>query len=216
MTDEEIVRLLRLAAVPDNTSELDDETVDAFLSEAKECSDERTERVRRRYVEKVLEELNPLPVHKIEHKTTFGRYLEGVRNKVHLSRFDVAAVLRQEPVFIEQVERGEVPPWECRPEFVADLMGLFRVHLEAVTQLVSVSVAVSGVRGVGSVAARSRGGKTSKDRGESTARALELFLAHNAAPEEPKDAIRQWTEKLRGALKERNLDYLADSEKDKG
>ncbi len=211
MNDEEIIKLLELATAF-NDSELSDETVDAFLAEAKECSAERIERVRKRYIQKILEELNPTPVHQIENKTTFGRWVESVRNKVHLSRSDVAAVLGQEPVFIEKVERGEVLPWECKPEFVADLMGLFRVHIEAVTQLVSVSAAVSRARGVGSVAARSRGGKASKDRGESTARALELFLAHNAAaPEKPEDAILKWTEKLRGALKERNLNYLADS-----
>lgn len=214
MNDPEIIKLLELAAETKNQPELTDEVVDGIIARTIKCPAERTERIRKKYIEKLFEELNPQPVCEIENKSTFGRWVEAMRNKVHLSQTDVAGVLRQEPVFIGQVERGEIFPWQCKPEFVADLMNLFRVHIQAVNQLVSASAAVSRVRGVGGVAARSRGGKVSKVRGESTARALELFLAHNAAPAEPADDITEWTEKLRRVLSERKLDHLLDSGKE--
>ncbi len=212
MNDEEIIKLLQLTVARENVAELNDQAVDEFLSQAKECPAERTDRVRKRYIEKILEELNPLPVRKIENKTTFGRWLEAARRSVHLSCADVAAALFQEPVFMEKVERGDVLPWECKPELIAEMMNLFRVHMEGVTKLISASAAVSQVRGIGPVAARARGGKPSKDRGESASRALDLFLAHNTEHQEkPDDAVLLWTEKLRRALRERKFDYLTDS-----
>ena len=214
MNDQEIIKLLELTINIEPLSELDDEAVDAFLSEIKECPTERTERVRKRYIEKILEELNPSPVHKIENKTTFGRWIENIRNKVHLTQSDVAVALHEEPVFIKRVERGEVLPWECKPEFVADLMGLFRIHIKALDQLVSTTASVNQIRGVGSVLARSRGGKTSADRGNSTSRALELFLAHNAEPERNDNEVLEWLENLRGILKERKQNELLDSEEE--
>lgn len=210
MNDEEIIKFLELTMQSSVESELTNEAVDAILLEAKECPDERTDRVRRRYIEKLFEELYPSPVQKIENKFTFGRWIESARNKVKLAPADVASSLGQEPVFLERIERGEIPPWECKPEFVADLMSLFRIHVEAVTQLVSSSAAVSQVRGVGRVAARSRGGKVSKERGDSTARALELFLAHNASPAALQDEVTEWVESLRGTLKSSNLNHLID------
>ncbi len=214
MNDEEIIKLLELAANSVNQSVLTDEVVDRIITRTVECPQERAERIRKRYVEKLFEDLNPKPVDKIEGKSTFGRWIEAARNKVHLSRTDVAGALSQEPVFIEKLERGETLPWGCKPEFVADLMNLFRVHLNAVNQLIAASASVNQTRGVGGVAARSRGGKATKDRGESTARALELFLAHNAAPAAPDADVKEWTERLRGVLKERNLNYLIESEKE--
>lgn len=212
MNDEEIIKLLQLTTARENIAQLNDEAVDEFLSQAKDCPAEKTDRVRKRYIEKILEELNPLPVRKIETKATFGRWLEAARKNAHLSRTDVAAVLEQQPIFIEKIERGDILPWNCKPEFVVDLMNLFRVHMEAVTQLVSASIAVSQIRGIGPVAARARGGKMSKDRGESASRALDLFLVHNTdQPEKPEDAVLMWTEKLHEALRERKLNYLTDS-----
>lgn len=212
MNDQEIIKLLELAVSSGNTPELNDEQVDAIFLEAEECSAERTERVRKRYIEKILEELNPVPVTKIENKTTFGRWFEAARTKVKLSASDIALPLGKEPALIEQIEKGEILPWECEPKLTADLMSLFRLHFDALTQLVSSSVAVTRVRGVGSVQARSRGGKTSKERGDSTARALELFLANNAAPvSTPEAAVTEWMENLRRVLKDREQNELIRS-----
>jgi hypothetical protein len=214
MNDEEIIELLKLTINCENPDELTDEMVDSIISRTKECPSERTERIRKRYIEKLFEELNPIPLQKIDTKSTFGRWVEGFRSKVQVSIADIGAALNQDPIFIEKIERSEIFPWECPPEFIADLMKLFRVHINGVAQLIATSNAVNQTHGVGQVAARSRGGKVSKERGESTARALDMFLAHNAAPAKTQDAVIEWMEKLRGTLKERKMDYLIDSDEE--
>jgi hypothetical protein len=82
--------------------------------------------------------------------------------------------------------------------------------MSAMTQLVANSAAISQSNGVGSVAARSRGGHASSDRGESTKRALDLFLAHNSAPAKPDSTVSNWIEALREALRRRQLTDLLD------
>jgi hypothetical protein len=89
-------------------------------------------------------------------------------------------------------------------------MRLFRIHINAFSQLVLNSAAVSQVRDVGSVAARSRSGHASPDRGESTKRALDLFLAHNAPPAKPDDNISKWIDSVRDELRRRQLSDLLD------
>jgi hypothetical protein len=118
--------------------------------------------------------------------------------------------LGQDVSFVERLERGDLAPWECNPDSAADLMRLFRIHMSAMTQLVSNSAAVSQVRSVGSVAARSRSGHASSDRGESTKRALDLFLAHNAASAKPDADVSKWINAVREALRRRQLSDLLD------
>jgi transcriptional regulator with XRE-family HTH domain len=210
MKDEEIAKLLELTICSEHSPELTDEVVDAILSKTVECPPDKTARVRTRFVEKILWALHHEPVRRIDHKWTLGRWVEAVRESVRLTRADVATALGQDVAFIERLERGELTPWECPPDSAANLMRLFRIHISAMAQLVSNSAAVSQSRGVGSVAARSRGGHASSDRGESTKRALDLFLAHNAAPAKPDSAVTNWIEAVREALRRRQLTDLLD------
>lgn len=215
MNDDEIIELLKLTIETEYATELNDEMVDSILLRKEECPSERTERVRKKYLEKLFEELNPEPVKKIDTRTTFGRWMESIRNRVQVSSSDIAAALRQQPDFIEKMERGEILPWDCRPEIFVDLMKLLRIHINAVGELIATSNSVSQVRGVGRVVARSRGGKVSKERGNSTARALEMFLAHNAPPANTGDPVVEWMKKVRGELKDRKLDDLVSSGEEK-
>ena len=210
MNDEEILKLLELTICSEHSPEISDEVADAILSRSEECSPEKTARVRARFVEKVILMLHPQPVREISAKWPIGRWFEAIRESLHLTREDVAVAIGKEVIFVERLERGEVLPWECEPDEVAELMRLFRLHSNAASQLVNNSVAVNQVRGVRSAAARSRGGHASSERGDSTKRALEMFLAHNAAPAKPDDAVSKWLDALRSALRRRGLNELVD------
>jgi hypothetical protein len=210
MNDEEITKLLELTICSEHSPDLNDEVVDAILSRAEECLPEKTARVRRRFVEKILWTLHHEPVRRIDNKWTLGRWIEAVRESVRLTRADIATAIGQDIAFVERLERGELLPWDCHPDSAANLMSLFRIHINAMSQLVWNSATVSQVRGVGSVAARSRSGHASSDRGESTKRALDLFLAHNAAPAKSDANVSNWIESVRDALRKRQLDELLD------
>ena len=210
MNEEEILKLLEATICSEHSPEVSDEVADAILSRSEECPPEKAARLRARFVEKVILTLHPRPVREIDAKWPLGRWLEAIRESLRLTREDVAAAAGKEVIFVERLERGEVPPWECDPGDVADLMRLFRLHSSAASQLVNNSAAVSQSRDVRSAAARSRGGHASPERGESARRALEMFLAHNAGPAKPSDAVSRWLDALREALRRRGLNELLD------
>ena len=210
MNDEEILKLLEMTICSEHSPEISDEVADAILSRYEECPPEKTARVRARFVEKVILTLHPQPVRDVAAKWPLGRWIEAIRESLRLTREDIAAAIGKEVIFVERLERGEAPPWECDPDDVADMMRLFRLHSNAASQLVNNSAAVNQARGVRSAAARSRGGHASAERGESTRRALEMFLAHNAGPAKSDAAVSEWLEALRNALRRRGLNELLD------
>ena len=210
MNDEEILKLLEMTICSEHSPEISDEVADAIMSRSEECPPEKTARIRARFVEKVILTLHPQPVREISAKWPLGRWFEAIRESLRLTREDVAAAIGKEASFVERLERGEVMPWECDPGEVADLMRLFRLHSNAASQLVNNSAAVNQVSGVRSAAARSRGGHASAERGDSTKRALEIFLAHNASPAKPDTAVSDWLDALRLALLRRGLNELVD------
>jgi transcriptional regulator with XRE-family HTH domain len=210
MKDEEILKLLEMTVNSEHSPEISDEVADAILSRSEECPPEKTARLRGRFVEKVILTLHPRPVREVDAKWPLGRWFEAIRESLCLTREDIAAALGKEVIFVERLERGEVQPWECDPDDVAELMRLFRLHSNAASQLVNNSAAVNQARDVRSAAARSRGGHASSERGESTRRALEMFLAHNAAPAKPDATVSEWLDALREALRRRGLNELLD------
>lgn len=209
MNDEELSELLKLTFHSEDSPELTDAVVDAFLTTEAECSSEKTGRVRARFVQKVLFAVHCDPVRRIDRKWSFGRWIEATRESVRLTRSDVGEALRKDALFIERLESGEKLPWKYSPGDVAELVCLFRVHMDAVTQLINNSVAVSQAS-VGTVVARSRGGRMSSDRGDSTKRALDMFLAHHASPSKPDVDVTNWLDSLRETLRQRDANDLLE------
>lgn len=210
MNDEEVLKLLEITVNSEHSPEISDEVADTILSKSQECSPEKTARLLARFIEKVILTLHPQPVRKIDARWPLGRWFEAIRESLRLTRDDIAAAVGKEVIFVERLERGEVQPWECDPNDVADLMRLFRLHSNAASHLVNNSAAVDQARDVRSAAARSRGGHASAERGESTRRALEMFLAHNATPAKPDFTITKWLDALREILRRRGLNELLD------
>ncbi|HKR58559.1 MAG TPA: hypothetical protein VJS64_02410 [Pyrinomonadaceae bacterium] len=131
-----------------------------------------------------------------------------MRISFRLTRDDIATALNKDPEFVERLERGEKLPWEFKANDIGDVVCLFRIHMNAVAELIANSVSLAGFRGLGVVSARSHQGRMSKARGESAKRALDLYVARNAAPVEPDHDVQRWLGELRQELRDRHADDL--------
>lgn len=208
MNDRETNRLLRLTFLFEHSNELSNEIVDAILSDSEECSPEMMARIQKRFIEKLFQEKHPNPIKSINHKLTFGAWLERIMKDARLTRSAVTQALQCEENILDGLAKSKLQPWECDHKLIVDLMSLFRAHYELIKQLVSTSASVNQISGTGSVLARSHGGKMTQDRGDATTRALELFLANNARTSSMPIEAEHWLNSLEVSLKEKDLIYL--------
>lgn len=208
MNDEELLRILRFTVCSDIAPELTDQAVDEFISASPESSPEHLRRLTAKFVEKVFASIHGEPVKDLQQKWTFGRWFEAMRESVRLTRKEIATALNQDPSFVERLEAGDVVPWAFSARDIGDLVCLFRVHMNAVSDLISNSIAVSQLPGLGPVAARSQGGRISEARGHSAKRALDLYLARKAGPAKPDQTVTDWMSALRSDLKRRGAKHL--------
>lgn len=209
MSDKAIRKLLEAALLLEDSPVLTDSAVDALMSLPADTSPEILEQGRARIAEKILGKVYPEPVRHIEEKLTFGRWVEKVRKKAHLTHKFIAAALNKEPSFIEQLETGDILPWELTPGEGADIVSLFRIHLSAVVQLLEISLDVSKELAKGeAIAARAHKGRPSRKRSESTRLAWELYLANRAEKAELTPEIVNWLNEVRKVLQERQVMHL--------
>lgn len=192
MSDDKLLRLLRSTVCSADAPPLTDNIVDAFLSTPGQTSPETLARVRELFVRKLFSTLHREPVRVIKEKWPFGRWVEAVRESLHLSRHDLAATLSLDDSFIERLENGDSPPWRFSPSDIAKLVCLIRLHLSAVRQLVNNSFALTRTRNLGPVAARSHSGRPIQSRGYAAKKALDLYLARNAQSFEIDEDVGKW------------------------
>jgi transcriptional regulator with XRE-family HTH domain len=201
MDDKAISKLLEDMLRSEHAPPLTDSVVDAFLASEVECPEGIVNRVRARFVERVLADLRQEPVRKVEEKLSFGRWVEQARENARLSRQDVGAAIGKDQSFIESVESGFTLPWGLKTTELARIVSLFRLHVDAVSELVSRSFALSSVRIRGEVLARSHRGRMSQERGSSTRRALDMFLAQNVKDGELNEEVTNCLGALRDELR---------------
>jgi hypothetical protein len=208
MSQEDLENLLRSTICSEDSPGLSDAVVGAFISTQTPTSREITDRVRAKFVARVLDAFHDTPVREIREKWPFGRWIEAVRESVRLTRADIGAAVSRSSDFIEKLENGDLPPWSFKPDEIADLVCLFRIHMNAIAQLVSYSAAVSQRRTIGHVSARSHSGRISEARGRSAKKALDLYLARNVEPSPASEDINRWMEELKKSIQRRNAAYL--------
>lgn len=206
MSNEEFLKLLREACSVEEP-ELNDATVDAFLSIPSECEPQSIRRIEARFVEKLFGDVHREPVRTFAARWPFNRWLESMRESVRLTRDDIAAALNRDREFIERLENGDQLPWDFKPSEIGGVVCLFRVHMTAVAELIANSVAVFQSPSVQAVA-RAHRGRTSEARGRSTKRALDLYVARNAPTVELGTDINAWLEDLRKDLHGRQAQDL--------
>jgi hypothetical protein len=205
--NDDILKLLDDALQADSVIDVSDADADAILMQSPECSEESLQRMRRIFVEKALSGINRVPVTEAEN-TPFGRWIEKIRKKASLSSESIEKALGKRSPYIERLETGALMPWKLPASDVAELVGLFRIHIKALRQMVLASLAVNQTPLAGDVIARSHGGKVSQERGDSTKRALDMFLARNSKIVEITPEIELWLKGVTEHLERSNLASL--------
>jgi transcriptional regulator with XRE-family HTH domain len=199
MSDEDRDTTLDDLLLSEGSLPLTDQLVDAFLTSPAQASVRSGGRVMNLFVRKVLEDLHKEPVREVEAEP-FGRWLETVRRKARLAISDIAAAIGKDASYVERLESGGIWPWASDPYDIAAVISLFRLHIDAATALIQKSFALSKVRVSGDVIARAHGGKMTKERGDSTKRALDMFLSRKAKVEPLDQSINEWLAKVRVQL----------------
>jgi hypothetical protein len=168
------------------------------------------DRVRTGFVVKLLAEIYPHPIKHVEEKLSFGRWVEQARETARISRYDIGIAMGKNEPFIEALETGTTQPWQLKTSELASLVALFKLHINAISDLVICSFAISNLRLSGNISARSHRGKMTSRRGSSTSRALDLFLANNASNSEPNDQVKDCLNRLRAELQQLGLNNLVE------
>jgi hypothetical protein len=158
---------------------LSDQLVEKFLDGVTADAD-RTSRVRRMFVQKLLTQLHPVPVRHVANPWSFGRWIEAIRQSVGLTRSDIALAIHDNTDFVERVERTDIAPWQLNTTSLADLVCLFRIHISAVEVLFARSAAVIHGHRTTAASARSVTNDLTR-RGESARNALDRYLAAKAS-----------------------------------
>jgi hypothetical protein len=155
VSDEEIRKLLEAALLLEDSPVLTDSAVDSLMSTPEDVLLGTLEQGRARVAGKVLDGLHPEPVRHIEENLSFGRWIEKIRKKAHLTHKFIDAALNKESSFIERLETGDILPWELTPTEGVDIAILFRIHVNAFMHLLEISLAVNKERAKGeAIAAR--------------------------------------------------------------
>jgi transcriptional regulator with XRE-family HTH domain len=200
MSDDEVSNILDEMLRSEYAPPLTDSIVDAFLSSDAECSNEMIDRVRARFAEKVLADFQTNPVKHIEGKLSFGRWVEQRREEARLSKADLSSNLGVDATFVESLETGRTQPWDLKEMVLARIVSLFRLHIDAASDLILRSFALNNVRLRGEVLARSHSGRMSLERGSSTRRALDMYLSKNVSSGEPNEQVIKCLNSLRDEL----------------
>jgi hypothetical protein len=209
MSDEDLENVLGNLFSSEHSPRLTDSLVDAFLASSAQASEESGERVMALFVEKVLASVCKEPVREIGEEP-FGRWIQSVRRSARLAISDIGNAIGKEPSYVDRLESGRTWPWELDPKDMVSLMCLFRIHIKATASLVQKSFSLSRAHVPGNVIGRAHRGKMSRERGDSTRRALDMFLTRNAKPQGLDDSVTEWLLKVQKQLEDCQARELLD------
>jgi hypothetical protein len=209
MNDDDLENTLASLFSSEQSPSLSEAFVDTFLASNAEAPVECGERVMILFVRKVLSNVCEEPVKEVG-ELPFGRLIESIRRSARLSVSDIAAAIGKEPVHIERLESSRSWPWEWEPNEIAHLLLLFRLHIKATGHLVQTSFSLSKASLSGNVIGRANKGRMTRERGDSTSRALDMFLARKAKPQELDATVKEWLSQVEKQLKRYKAHELLD------
>jgi len=90
---------------------------------------------------KIIRDRHPEPLHRVEDIQPLWRWVETVRLDLLLTPRRINNALNQPLGFIERFETGQIVPWQLSPGVGADIAILFRLHKEALRDLLRWSAA---------------------------------------------------------------------------
>jgi transcriptional regulator with XRE-family HTH domain len=108
----------------------------------------------------------------------FGRFVEAVRERAGLTRIAIAERLQKAEDYVQRLERGDLSPINVPAPDLANVLGLFNVHISSVPQMIMASLTAATDKATYRAAARSHGGIRREARGEDVERALDAFAVH--------------------------------------
>jgi hypothetical protein len=216
MSDEDIIKLLKASLLSEDAPPLTDAEVDAFLSVPDKSSPATLKRMRKQFVSKVLEDLHPEPVRKVQRGLHFGSWVELTRESARLTRDAVGEALGKDRFYVERVEGEEILPWKLTPAKAADIVILFRLHIDGLTQLLSESLAAARDAEVirRQHEALLRGGVPSSDLYAGMTRRGDRYSASPESERESRPTLSEevirFLEKIRKILEQRKAAHLLD------
>ena len=95
------------------------------------------ERAEARFAQRVFESEHEEPIRSAGDSTTFGEFIRRIRSEATVARRAAAAAVEKDLSFINQLESGAVLPWKLPSIDVARVVKLYRIHSEAVWNLVT-------------------------------------------------------------------------------
>ncbi|MFN0139219.1 MAG: hypothetical protein ACKVQW_03920 [Pyrinomonadaceae bacterium] len=211
MTKEKMAELLKLTLLSRYDDEINDQLVDQVLSKTEDAAADVVIRIQKRFIEKRIGQKITDPIKTVKSEYTFGDYIETIRASLELSAQDVATAIDEQPKTIEDLEKGRILPWACSTKLIGALMHLFKLHYDAAEKLINTSAVVLQAKGPIYASARSNRGKMTETRGNSTARALERFLAAKKKSEKPSEDVSHWLGELKGTLESEGWSELIQS-----
>lgn len=105
----------------------------------------------------------------------FGRFIETVRETAGMTRLQIARRLKKDEEYVSRVERGDVGPISMAASDVADIVELFQIRFDSVTEMIAASVKISESKHTYRASARSHGGLRHNARTDDVDRALDAF-----------------------------------------
>jgi hypothetical protein len=139
MGDTKLEKLLKEALLSRDRPPLTDEEVEEFLSstESRDPDPLTVEQSEGQFAERVFGREHEQPIRRVKGKPGFGEWIKGLRNDALVPRRAVASAIGKDLLFINQLESGVVLPWDLPAIDVARLIKLYRIHFEAVWNLVT-------------------------------------------------------------------------------
>lgn len=177
-----------------------DLVVDTYLSLPSEYSEEEQKQMYARYVERVLRKLHPKRIVRLAEQWPLGHWLKTTRTSAHLTHEDIADAISQSASYIVQIETEQIRPWEIPSDEAARLAILFRVHIDALGEMVYASYAVHEARKK-LPSDLSSLGLNPRTTGPSVDLAMDLYYARNSPPVSALPQIEKWLSEVRDAIK---------------
>jgi len=199
MGQDKFIEQLRESLLEEVASNPTDEQVREFMSGPADSPPGMLERMRKGFVEKVLQRLRPEPERCVGGEITLGRWIEQARKEARLTHGFIATALGESPSFVEQLEKGQALPWTIPAAIGSDIAILFRIHFNAFSELTENSHKALTEQSSQIPVANSRG-----------LRPRAIPPRSSWADEARSGEIKDWLEAVRHDLEEKQAKQLLD------
>lgn len=207
--DDDIIDLLQSTMRSEYAPDLPDDLIEKLLSFEPECPPGTAERIKSLFVAKVFHDLHPKPVKHLEENCSLGSWLRAERVRARLLCKDIADAIHKDVSIIQQLEDGDLLPWNLIAEDMASLAHLLRIHFSVLPQLVLNSMPCSHLRRIDS-AADSRHEQMLEPETGSAREVADTHGVDQGATQNRDEEISNWLEAVRYSLQQGGANDLLE------